>query len=126
MRHRRVDEALEVYRSLEKGEEAEVPPDYRTYSWVVSALCRWCAGSRTPARGARRGGWLSACATSSPTSLPGRGGSSRRRPACRLSARRTMTTSAATSSRWRQRPLRELLVVPRWWPGSRTRVANLV
>lgn len=43
-RHRRVDEAVEVYRSLETGQEADVAPDCATYTCVVGALCgagRW-------------------------------------------------------------------------------------
>jgi pentatricopeptide repeat protein len=43
-RHGRVDDALEVYRRLKKGEEARVVPECATYTCVVSALCglgRW-------------------------------------------------------------------------------------
>ena len=43
-RHNKVDETVEVYRSLEAGEEADVAPDCATYTCVVGALCgagRW-------------------------------------------------------------------------------------
>jgi hypothetical protein len=37
--HGGVDEALEVYRHLEKGEEAGVVPGCSTYTFVVGMLC---------------------------------------------------------------------------------------